>query len=434
MKPRTNLQKLVAGRAKALPALTKHQFEEAVRIAAPHIAKRNSKGVYICTDCLHQWKAESAAIIRCPHCGNILTVDSGRRYNRTDSAYVATISRNKEFQVIRQFILKTVIRRGEPAQHEISEVFQRWIAPDGKQVIMGLCRLSLGFYVDRWDYNSAMEIRAEHYVYSIFPYVIIGKTTTTDMLKRNGFDGHEHDVNPHYLLPALMKNNKIETLWKAKQYKLVKYLSEAPVQLSYWNSIRIALRHNYTIEDCSLWFDYMRLLSQFDKDLHNPKLICPTNLKEAHDFWQRKVEAKRERERRQRELEIQQRREQEYLADLNKMAEDERKYAEAKSKFFDIELKDEDIVVRPLASIKDFIDEWKVMGHCVFTNKYYEKDESLILRAIENNVSVATIELSLKTLSVLQCRGPHNCVPKHYDRIVALINAKRDIFLQRMNA
>ena len=113
---------------------------------------------------------------------------------------------------------------------------------------------------------------------------------------------------------------------------------------------------------------------------------------------------------------------------------DEKKYQKAKSRYFDLEFKDQEITVKPLTSIKEFIDEWHTMHHCVFTNKYYQKEHSLILHAIVNGVSIATIEMDIKNLEILQCRGVHNSVPPFKDRIITLIESNKHKIAQKRAA
>lgn len=34
-----------------------------------------------------------------------------------------------------------------------------------------------------------------------------------------------------------------------------------------------------------MWFDYLKLLEHYRKDLHNAHYVCPKNLKKAHDLY-----------------------------------------------------------------------------------------------------------------------------------------------------
>ena len=53
------------------------------------------------------------------------------------------------------------------------------------------------------------------------------------------------------------------------------------------------------------------MLRRLDKDIHNPKYVCPENLQESHDKAQRKLQAQRDKEaeaqRRQKAIEKEER-------------------------------------------------------------------------------------------------------------------------------
>lgn len=69
---------------------------------------------------------------------------------------------------------------------------------------------------------------------------------------------------------------------KAGEVELVRYLTYHPNEDTYWNSIKIAMRHGYKFDDVPKWFDYIRMLETMDKDLHSPTLIMPEDLTAAH--------------------------------------------------------------------------------------------------------------------------------------------------------
>ena len=289
----------------------------------------------------------------------------------------------------------------------------------------------LSYYRDIWDFSSDLEIRAEHYGHQVSPYKIIGHSSVIPELIRNGFDGKFHDCNPYDLFYNLLTNNQIETLWKMRQFKLVKSYLKSPYTFNHhWPSIRIALRHGYTVSDPTLWYDMLDAMAYFNKDIRNPQLICPNNLAEAHDYWVVKKAAHEERLRvaREREREIK------YLTNPKQVQKDEDIYRQTKSKFFDLIFQDKELVIKPLTSIKEFIDEWHALHHCVFTNRYFAKPTSLILHAIVNGKSVATIELNIENLQIIQCRGAYNTIPALKDRIIALIESNKGKIAQKIAA
>ena len=417
MKPRTKLQKMVVEYAKRLSPLSIFQKREAIKRCTPHIGKYNSKGEYTCLDCAHTWKGDYSEKAVCPNCGALLEVNKDRKRKYSDSNYFNVITRYNDMQVIRVFWIQTSLRKGKVKDTWITEVFQRWINSEGKSTIFSVTRISFGWYYDRWNFCSKMEIRQEHPDAHDVCGTTVGRSSFIPLVIRNGFDGDFHGVSPHKVLPMLIKDHKFETLWKTGQFELADYYSRyRPVVGAVWDKVRIAIRHGYVISDFSMWDDMISCLEYLGKDTHNPKYICPKNLKEAHDHWVLK--------RREREDEVRRRK---LINDYNLDPELntiwENRYRNEKGKFFGLAISDDNLVIKPLMSVKEFINEGETLHHCVFVNKYYQKSGSLILHALVDGTSIATIELNLDNMSIMQCRGKHNSKPEQYDKIVGLIKS-----------
>ena len=84
--------------------------------------------------------------------------------------------------------------------------------------------------------------------------------------------------------------------------------------------------------------------------------------------------------------------------------------------------------------MQEYLEEGKALRHCVFTNEYYLKKQSLILSARIEGKRIETIEVSLETMKVIQCRGLQNKNTEYHDRIVNLVNANCQLIKQRMRA
>ena len=87
-----------------------------------------------------------------------------------------------------------------------------------------------------------------------------------------------------------------------------------------------------------------------------------------------------------------------------------------------------------LESVQEYLEEGKALHHCVFTNEYYLKKQSLILSARIDGKRIETIEVNLDTLKVVQSRGVCNQNTEYHDQIVSLVNANRKLIRQRMKA
>ncbi len=430
MKPRTNLQKKVLSLSQTLSPLSYYQHKEAVRKVAIHIAKYSPKRGYECLDCGHTWTGAEAKKVVCPHCLAKLDVDKTHKRKFCDRAYFAIVTKCQGFQVVRMFLMQTNLRKGSEPTYWIHEAFQHWLSPDGTPTIVGRARHWLSHYCDCWNWNSGMEIRNESYAHSVTPWKIVGQSSVIPEIKRNGYAGDFHNCSPYTLFKRLLTDNKTETAWKLGQYKLVAYsMAKSYEFVKYWPSAKIAFRHKYQITDPSTWYDLLEALNYCGKDLRNPKFVCPDNLKEAHDFWIARKRAKIDEENRRIQRERQMTALQRYEANCKT---DEAQYKKAKSKFLDLEFIDKEIVVKPLQSVREFVDEGEYMHHCVFTNKYYSKDNVLILHALVEGISIATIEFSLENFSIVQCRGKYNKPPENYDRIMSLVQNNASIIMSKI--
>ena len=85
-------------------------------------------------------------------------------------------------------------------------------------------------------------------------------------------------------------------------------------------------------------------------------------------------------------------------------------------------------------AVQEYLEEGTAMHHCVFSNEYYLKENSLILSATIEGRRIETIEVNLDTLKVVQSRGVCNKNTEYHDQIVSLVNANRKLIRQRMRA
>ena len=169
-----------------------------------------------------------------------------------------------------------------------------------------------------------------------------------------------------------------------------------------------------------MWCDYIDLLRFFNKDLRNAKYVCPADLEAEHDRY---VELKREHYRKQREQER-----------IREAIRHEQQYRDAKGRFFGIDLTDGKIHVRVLESIEQFRQEGEAMHHCVFTNEYYRRDDSLILSATIDGQRLETVEVSLSRLEVAQSRGVCNKDSPYHKQIIKLVQHNIHLIENRLTA
>lgn len=424
MKPKTRIQQEVTRLSKRLPRLTEEQKAYAFRHCFKHYAIKRANGTNICTECGHSWKsghdlADTICGCTCPHCGMELEVLRTRKSTFSDMEYFSIVTTCKHYQVIRFFSVKSRYKAGQPAEYSICEVVQRWITPDGKVTTIARLRGMSQLYYDLWNEHSDMEVRKNGGLraYDIDPICTYPRQRFIPELKRNGFNGEYHNILPYDLFKAILSDSRAETLLKAGQYTMLRYCLHRSLNIGeYWASVKICIRNGYTIPDGSMWRDYIDLLQHFGKDTNSPKYVCPSDLKAEHDKWVKKRNRQREREHTEQQR--------------MKAIEDEKEYLKAKGIFFGLVFTDNLICVKVIESVEEMILEGKAMHHCV--GGYHRRKDSLIFSATINGKRIETVEVSLKTLQVVQSRGVCNSNTEYHDRIITLVENNAELIRKRM--
>ena len=171
-------------------------------------------------------------------------------------------------------------------------------------------------------------------------------------------------------------------------------------------------------DELTILLDYMDLLEYFGKDPNRYNYQDMDLVSREHNRLVRKQEEIIERQR----LEERKKQEKEKLAIL-----------ESKSKYFGITFGNDTMQVIVLSSIEEYQKEGKLQHHCVYSNSYYGKKDSLVLSARMRDAPekpVETIEISLKTGKILQCFGPCNSHTELHQEILDLVNANSKQFLR----
>ena len=384
MKPRTKFQQSVVAASKHLPPLTPAQIEWGYKNCIEHIGRRTPKGLITCTECGHTWQSENGELTdnllgcECPHCHTTLKVETTLRRKFNDYEYLCIVTRCKGFQVLRFVYIECWAKVGQTPVYTHIEAVQRWIAPDGRSATFARLR-PMGFFVHGWSWSSALELRAENDgKYNITPTRIYPRQRLIPELRRSGYGKQLPDVTP------------------------------------------IAIRNGYAIGKPTEWCDYIDLLRFFGKDLHNAHFVCPADLPAAHDLYMAKKRRHMQMERRQEER--------------RKALEQEASFVKAKGRFFGVEFSDGEIRIKVLDSVEAIRQEGEAMHHCVFTNEYYLKADSLILSATIDGKRIETIEVSLKRMEVVQSRGVCNKNTPYHGQILKLMKGNMSLIRKRMTA
>ncbi|MFV0536793.1 MAG: PcfJ domain-containing protein [Dysgonomonas sp.] len=415
MKPRTKLQHQVVDLSRFISPISSTQKEWAYDNCLKKVAFKGKKQTS-CLQCGHKWYGERGVKkCVCPECKAKLEITHTQKRVHKQETYFSILDICNGFQVVRYFDLHSYHKLGERVRYSASEILQQWILPNGKYEFFGK-RHRVSWYMDAW--LGDFEIREKNLgrynyhkkdLYNLNSNFTYPKFTVLPEIKRNGFTGAFHSVPPLELFRSLMSDNVVESLLKMKQLDLMyHYMAKEKFPIThYWNSIKICQRNGYQVKEPVMWFDYLKLLNDFGKDLRNPKYVCPVNLKKEHDKY---VEKKRRRDLKEKEERLR-----------NQINEAEKKYKKNKKLYLGIAIIDKEITITPLQSVKEFLEEGEILDHCVFSNEYYDKINSLVLSAKVNGIRTETIEISLTNFEIIQCQGHNNENSKYHDRILRLM-------------
>lgn len=163
---------------------------------------------------------------------------------------------------------------------------------------------------------------------------------------------------------------------------------------------------------------YTQRLTQLGKESDTLKNLSAVELKVQLDA----IMADIEEEARQRRLEKQK----------QESAAHQANYEKAKKRFFGLMFSSEDLTIKVLETLEEFIAEAHAHKHCIFTNGYYKKPNSLIFSARVAGKPMETIEVDLKDMRVVQSRGLGNTASKYNRQIIDLINKNMPAIRKRL--
>lgn len=427
MKPRNLKEKHIVELNGRLRPLTTPQRNWALNSTINHYGYRLKSGMCTCMKCGREWLETRNGMCLCPECGTRIEIKDTKERVIRDKSYFNVITTMEGYQVVRMFLMIVEMHKGMKANPAYLEIGSYWIDSNGKTTVVGLQR-TLGHYIDCFAFGSPLEIRRDNEAFQrISDEWVYPRIKVTDTIKRNGFKGSCHYIHPVTMFQELLTNSKAETLMKANEIELLRYLCARPTNKAYidtyWNTIKIANRNGYKVKDSQMWMDYIKMLERCGKDILSPKYICPTNLKEEHDRYMRKVHILEDRKKR--------------AEDIRKAQEREASFKEQKEKFFGIRINDGEIEVKVLESVEEYRQEAESQHICLFSAAYDQREDSLIFSArIDGRIieTIETIEVDLRTLRVVQSRGVCNKNTAYHDRIINLINANAHLIKERITA
>lgn len=454
MKPRTKIERQLAGYAGMLPPLDGRLKELAERrfpAEALYYSRRGNNCEFHCMVCgavvptLGKWLLTDVMNEKwtCEECGTeceVLPQYSGGwshnynsrtgRYSQTPTyaLYVTKADTFRGMQVFRTFEVwrrngRTTDAQGHPCGVPTSfiwrEVWQSWITEEGREVIVSK-RYSRSFNSFSWNYGSEWVIGRHNAhtggyysfddVYTVDGNIFLSGAKILPVLRRNGFRasflGRER-VEPAALAVRLLTDNAFEEIVKLGYHEMAFHILRTPSVVigEIIGSLRVCARRGYAIDDPALWLDYLDDLRYLGMDTRSPKYLCPEDLRAAHAATTKR----RTRIDKAKEAERQ-------AFEARKM---EKAYARQKAPFLGIAFGDGTVFMTVLQTVEDVRQEAEAMHHCAFVNRYYEKEDSVLMSARDADGNrLETVEIGLNPPRVLQSRGLQNSLTPEHRRIV----------------
>ena len=439
MKPKTKLEHKMLALAEKLPPMTERQRQWAYGHCFASRAVCMPRKREIRCMCCGQTAVYDKTVIDyileteqydCLYCGKATAVERNSRETLwREREFFTILTTFRGYQVARTWeVDRDNYANDHFARYSAEEVYQIWLTDDGKEVITGRPVHRSAYYLS-WDTEKPFDIRQHNAsatgayqmedLYDICGNELYPDIRVTPLVKRNGWTRrllmYRNFISMTDAIRWLLTVPEAEMLVKTGQFDLfLNMIRRRDRTLQFFHAVRIANRNGYIVEDAQMWLDMLSMAGELGKDTHNPKVVCPEDLKAAHDALLAPVTRRREKLRRQK--------------DLEEAAKWEKDYRAAKAKYFGICFGDENIIITVLQSVQDIAEEGKAMHHCVYSAGYYKRDDCLILSARDSEGNrLETIEVSLKTFQVVQSRGKCNQMTPQHNEILALLNRNMDM-------
>lgn len=430
MRPRNAREREVVKLSRKLSGLSDAQVLWCVDSIVPHIIHTSGKKCW-CTACGHVFEAKDLGETHeCPHCHRTCKVERDRKSICHGFEYVQVITTRKGWQVVRYFLFRWYSKKGLNLHTYSMPVMEKWCRP-GQRMITLAAATKFAPYWQQQPYSeySALSVKYPSYFNTewmrlrIYPRMSILPTYYKCGFTKGMFKLYcaEDIFGKVFAVPHF------EALYKAGEIvELEKKMKDAELFSRYWPSVRIALRHGFDpykrMEYVSNYWDYLGMLKYLRKDMRSPRYVAPQDWDDIH----RRISDEAQKKR-QKAYEAQQRRE----AIRRAQAEEERlkqekagrrSFTRRMKKFAGLLIVGDGLSIAPLMTIKEFADEGAAMHHCVFSGAYYKKKDSLILSAKDNTGKrVETIEVSLRSWTILQAFGVNNSLTNRHDDIISLV-------------
>lgn len=404
----------------SLRTIVPKHFVEVYNRACEHIAFQNKQKTLICGDCgklIKEVKTNRNGEVVCPHCGKRLKPMVNRKWSYKQAYYIMAIDQARGFQILRYYLLYTYFHKCRVVRLNPIEVFRVYIDENGQRAVCAKLRNSFCSYRDQWRYDSDICLRQVNQQWSYTPYDVhawanLRARRLSKKSKLAKLNVPDKDFPSATTICKIFRDYRFETIWKAGMYEMAYRLDEETMD-TLWPALKICLRNHYLPADASDYIDYVQQLIRLGKDTHNAHYVCPCDFAAAHTRTTEAVRKVLDKEKYEKEKE--------------RMALAEEKYAQRILPFLSLNIANNHFRIAVLPTVQSFYEEGQSMHHCVYSNRYYEREDSLILSCRDKqNHRLATIEIGLPQGNIRQVRAACNQVPEQYDSIVQLLTQQRN--------
>lgn len=433
MKPKTEIQKEVKELSETLKKPSKRLCKSMEQIATNWATIKYGKT--ICLECKHRWEKDENwkedQIIKCPKCKKKLRFITEKNQNywlsrEIKNGHVLQCSHNytkietiKDWLVIRNYLIIKDSFTTKENKTQILEVEQLFVREKNK-VKISMLKTPMSFIgYSRYSeleikYNKELNEKTTEKIkleYISEEYQKKGITQETmKLIEKRILDSLE-------VIPNIIQDNRAETLLKLKKYDLL----NTECYKDYWQQIKIALRHKYNWKDkwelCD-WIDMIQMMKQLKKDINNPKIILPENIKEEHNKYYKKLTEKRKQERIKQIIEENKRR-----------IKENKEWAKKRKQYLKINIESKNFKFKILNEYEEYVKEGEKMHNCVAVGGYYTKPNTIIIMCFENTGErLAMIEYNTEKNIAIQVRGINNSIPEKYDSIVKTLEKNKANF------
>lgn len=436
--PKTAKERRFVEYANSLPPIDPEKVEWGYRNLLPATAyywrHRGNKAEMWCQCCGHSENVDLCYSLietwTCPHCGKECKVKNKSKDFTpiVEGRVMSVFEVYNGVQVVRTVeVMRDNTERGRTELY-FRERYQNWILDKGQEIIT--CQPYTRSFSGgiKWEDGLFGISKAKrngyyyNYLFSVNDNWLYPKVQLADYMRRRGLNV--------YVVKAMLKwrgenlANSIrnwvrtpyyETLWKAKERELFKYFMTSYRDLNdYKDSIRIARRNGYKFPDIGMWVDYVGELRELGMDTRSPRYLCPADLREAHRLTNQRVRRRRAEQEKERQK--------------AQIVEREKAYGSFIKPYLDLCFEYGGIIVAVLPTVKSVYDEGEAMHHCIYSNGYYKRTDTLLLSARDKETGnrIESIEVSLTAFKVMQSRGKYNKDTDQHDKILRIMRRNMD--------